>query len=118
MNVKSVEISNKLDKNLSRLHISPNFDKKISRCCNRLLLSGVIYHEAEQSHYIHFTSGVKVNNTWFLISGKRISKQQKMQCSSIEISVPYILIHRKKINFLRAQLNSLKVLQELTLLLN
>ena len=31
-----------------------------------MVLSGVIYHEGEQSHCGHYTSGVKVYTTWFL----------------------------------------------------
>ena len=44
---------------------------------------------------------------WFLISDTRILKQQNLQCSSSDISVPYILIYKKKINFLVAPPNSL-----------
>ena len=40
-----------------------------------MVLSGVIYYEGEQSHCGHYTSGVKVDNTWFLISDTRILKQ-------------------------------------------
>ena len=36
-------------------------DEEISPWGNRMVLSGVIYHEGEQSHCGHYTSGVKVN---------------------------------------------------------
>ena len=72
-----------------------------------MILSFVIYHEGEHSHCEHYTSGVNVDNTWFLISDIRILRQQKMQCSSRDISVPYILIYKKKSNFLVAPPNSL-----------
>ena len=41
-----------------------SIDEKISFGGNRMVLSGVIYHEREQSHCGHYTSGVNVNNTW------------------------------------------------------
>ena len=49
-----------------------------------------------------FISGVNMNNTWFLISGTRVLRQQKLQCSSRDISVPYILIYKKRSNFVVA----------------
>ena len=52
-----------------------------------MALSGVIYHEGEHSHCRHYTSGVKVNNTWFVISDIRILRKQKL-CSSKDIIVP------------------------------
>ena len=69
--------------------VIPNLriDKEISLWGNRMVLSGVIYHEGEQSHCGHYTSGVKVDNTWFLISDTRILRQRKLQCSS-KNSVP------------------------------
>ena len=33
-----------------------------------MVLSGVICHGGEQSHCRYYTSGVNVENTWFLIS--------------------------------------------------
>ena len=82
-------------------------DQKFPFWGNRMVLSGVIYHECEQSHCGHYTSGVNVDNTWFLISDTRILRQQKLQCSSRDISVLYILIYKKKSNFLVAPPNSL-----------
>ena len=63
-------------------------------------MSGVIYHEGEQSHCGHYTSGVKVDNTWSLISGTRILRQQKLQCSLKYISVPFRLIYERITKFL------------------
>ena len=93
-------ISKKFIPNLS-------IDQEISLWGNRMVLSGVIYHEGEQSHCGHYTSGVNVDNTWFLISDTRILRQQKLWCSSRDISVPYILTYKKKSNFLVAPPNSL-----------
>ena len=52
--------------------VVPNLDKEISLWGNRMVLSSVIYHQGEQSHCGHYTSGVKVDSTWFLISDTRI----------------------------------------------
>ena len=51
-------ISKKVVPNLS-------IDEEISLWGNRMLLSGVTYHEGEQSHCGHYTSGVEVDNNWF-----------------------------------------------------
>ena len=80
-------ISEKFIPNLS-------IDEEISLWGNIMVLSGVIYHEGAQSYCGHYTSGVNVDNTWFLISDTRILRQQKLQCSSRDISVPYILIYK------------------------
>ena len=53
-------------------------DKEISLWGNRMVLSSVIYPEGEQSHCGHYTSGVNVDNTRFLISDTRILRQQKI----------------------------------------
>ena len=84
-----------------------SIDEEISLWGNRMVLSGVIYREGEQSHCGHYASGVNMDNTWFLISDTRILRQQKPQCSSRDISVLYILIYKKKSNFLIAPSNSL-----------
>ena len=72
-----------------------------------MVLRGVIYHEGEQSHCGHYKLRVNMVHTWFLISNTRILRQQKLQCSSRDISVSYILIYTKKSNFLVAPPNSL-----------
>ena len=82
-------------------------DQEISLWGNRMALFGIIYHEGEQSHCGHYISRVKVNNTYFFISDTRILRKQKLQCSSKDISVPYILIYEKRTNFLTALPNSL-----------
>ena len=64
-------ISKKFIPNLS-------IDEEISLWGNRMVLSGVIYHEGEQSHCKHYTSGVNVDNTSFLISDTRILRQRKL----------------------------------------
>ena len=88
-------ISKKVVPNLS-------IDEEISLWGNRIVLSGVIYHEGEQSHCGNYTSGVKVDNTWILISDKRILRQRKLQYNPKDVSVPYILIYERITNFLTA----------------
>ena len=74
--------------------ISKKFvDEKISPWGNRVVLSGVIYHERKQSHCGHYTSGVNLNSNWLLISDTKILRQQKLQCNSRDTSVPYIYIY-------------------------
>ena len=84
-----------------------SIDQEISFWVNRMVLSGVIYHEGEHSHCGHYTSGVNMDNTLFLISDTRILRQQKLRCSSSDISVRYLLIYKKKSNFVVASPNSL-----------
>ena len=48
-----------------------------------------------------------MDKTWFLISDTRNLRQQKLQCSPRDISVPYMLTYKKRVNFLVAPLNSL-----------
>ena len=54
--------------------IIPNLgvDEEISLWGNRIVLSGAIYHEGEKSYRGLYTSGVNLDNTWFLISDTRI----------------------------------------------
>ena len=61
-------ISKKFISNLST-------DEEISFWDNRMVLSGAIYYEREQSHCGQYTSGVNMDNTWFLISDTRILRQ-------------------------------------------
>lgn len=44
-----------------------------------MALSGVIYHDGEQTQYGHYyKSGLEIDNTWILISDTRISRQHKL----------------------------------------
>lgn len=44
-----------------------------------MALSGVIYHDGEQTHYGHYyKSGLEIDNTCILISDTRISRQHKL----------------------------------------
>ena len=68
-------------------------DEEILLWGNIMVLSGVIYQDVEHSHCGHYTSGVNVDNTWFLTSDTKILSQQKLQCNIRDISVPYISIY-------------------------
>ena len=72
-----------------------------------MLLSGILHQEGGQYDCEHCTFGVKLENTWFLISDARLLKQQKLQHNSRHKSVPYILIYERKNNFLIAPPDSL-----------
>ena len=102
---------------IQRVIPNSSIDGEISLWGNRIVLSGVIYHEPEQSHCRHYTSGVNFHNSWFLICDVRILRQQTLQCSTRDIITPYILIYKKS-NFLVAPPNSLIVKQELVLFPN
>ena len=54
----------------------------------------------EHSYCGPYISGVKLENTWFFISDTGILKQEKLQCNSRDMSVPYILIYKRRNNFL------------------
>ena len=73
-----------------------NIDEEISFWGNTMVLCGIIYHEGEQSGCGHYTSGVKINNSWFLISDTIVSSKQKLTCTRGDTSVPYILIYKKR----------------------
>ena len=85
-------ISKKIFPNLS-------IEEEMSLWGNRMVLPGVIYHEGEWSHCEHYTSGVMVDNTYFLISDTRILRQRKLHCSSNDISLLYILTYERINNF-------------------
>lgn len=93
-------ISKKVVPNLS-------IDEEILFLGNGMVLSAVIYHEGEQSYCGLYTSWIKVVNTGFFISDARILSQWKLQCSSKDIGVPYILIYERITNFWTAPLISL-----------
>ena len=53
------------------------------------------------------TLRVNVDNTWFLINDTRNLRQQNLQCSSKNMTVPYILIYKNRSNFLVTSTKSL-----------
>ena len=58
-----------------------SINDEISLWGNRMVLFDIICHSG------HYTSRVKVNNTWLLIYDTRILKKQKLLCSSKHISI-------------------------------
>ena len=55
--------------------------------------SSLIVHQEIIQDIIH--QELTWKNTWLFVSDKIKIKQMKLQCSSSDISVPYILIYRK-----------------------
>ena len=80
--------------------VVPNLiiDEEIVLWGNAMVLSGVIYHKGQQSDHGYYTSGVKINNTWFSISDTRVLRQKKCQCNPRDVSVPNILIFERRNN--------------------
>ena len=70
----SGDINRKFVPNLS-------INDEISLWGNRMVLFDIICHSG------HYTSRVKVNNTWLLIYDTRILRKQKLLCSSKHISI-------------------------------
>ena len=61
-----------------------------------MTLHAIIYHKGEQANSGHYTSGVKINDRWFLISDSTVLNQEvKLSCTAKDTSVPYILIYKK-----------------------
>ena len=71
-------------------------DEEISLWGNTMSLSGIVYHEGEQSHSGHYTSGVKINDSWVLISDSVVLRQHNLSCTKRDAIVPYILLHKKR----------------------
>ena len=65
-----------------------------------MALSGVIYHEGQQSDCGHYISEVHMDSTWFFICDTRVLRQKEFQCNSSDINVPYILICERRNNLL------------------
>ena len=79
-----------------------SIDEEIVLWGNIMVLSGVIYHEEQQSDRGHYTSEVQMDNTWFFISDLTVLRQKKFQCNSrmLAFCVPYILIYERRNNLL------------------
>ena len=73
-----LNISKYIDSIIKKFILNLNVDEQISIRGNRVILYGVIYHEGEQFHCRHYTSRVKVDQTWILISDTRVLRQQKL----------------------------------------
>ena len=84
-----------MKKIIPKLHI----DEEISIFGNTMNLHGIIYHEGEQANSGHYTSRVKVNDRWFLISDSNVMDQDEQSRALIgTTNVPYMLIYKKKSN--------------------
>ena len=73
-----------------------NIDEEI-HIWDTMTLHAIIYHQGEQANSGHYTSAVKINDSWFMISDSIVSNQDvKLSCSAEDTSVPYVLIYKKK----------------------
>ena len=57
-------------------------------------LFAIIYHDGPNTTSGHYTSSVKINETWFTISDSYISEGAKFFCLSTETTTPYVLIYK------------------------
>ena len=87
-----------IDGSVRKVIPSLRIDQEISLWGNTMTLSGIIYHEGEQPNCGHYTSAVKMNNAWFLISDTVVWKERKLTCTQRDSSVPYILVYTKRNN--------------------
>ena len=72
-------------------------DEEIYLWGNTITLHAIIYHVGQQANSGHYTSSVRVNDTWFLISDSRVLLEQpKLSFTHRDSSVPYILIYKKR----------------------
>ena len=81
-------------------------DKEISLWVNRMVLSGVDMRENSLIVDI-YQKLIKVDCTWFLINNTRVLWQQKLLCSSKDISFLYLLTYEKVTDFWATPPNSL-----------
>ena len=72
-------------------------DEEIYLWGNTMTLHAIIYHVGQQANSGHYTSSVRVNDTWFLISDSIVLLEQpKLSFTHRDSSVPYILIYKKR----------------------
>ena len=65
-----------------------------------LLLQGVIWHEGNSMNSGHYTSTVKLNNTWFICNDTAIHGGGRFVCSNNDYITPYILVYKKVNDFI------------------
>ena len=71
-----------------------NIDESLSLYGKTLNLSAIIYHDGPNTTSGHYTSSVKINESWFTISDSYISEGAKFFCLSTETTTPYVLIYK------------------------
>ena len=58
-------------------------------------LQGVIWHEGNSMNSGHYTSTIKLNNTWFICNDTAIRGGGRFVCSNHDYITPYILLYKK-----------------------
>ena len=71
-----------------------NIDESLSLYGKTLNLSAITYHDGPNTTSGHYTSSVKINESWFKISDNYISEGAKFSCLSTETTTPYVLIYK------------------------
>ena len=92
---------------IKKLRPTLHINEEISLWGNTMTLHAIICHEGELANSGHYTSNVKVNDQWYLISDSFVTQQQpQLTYTKRDASVPYILIYKKKINVITCLPNS------------
>ena len=63
-------------------------------------LQGVISHEGKSMNSGHYTSTIKLNNTWFICNDTAIHGDGRFVCSNNDYITPYILVYKKVNDFI------------------
>ena len=80
--------------NTEKIIPNMNLDETLSLFGKTLTLHGIIYHSGPNTNSGHYTSAVRLNDTWYTINDERISEGVKLYCVSTDTTVPYILIYK------------------------
>lgn len=81
----------------------PNFtiDREVSSAWGKLKLHAIVYHHGNSATSRHYTAGIKLNETWFYVDDKDVSKNKvRFSCKSNDSNgfCPYLLIYQKDSN--------------------
>ena len=76
-----------------------NIDQEIRRF-DLFALQGIIWHEGNSMNSRHYTSTVKVNNTWFIANDTAIREGGRFVCSNNDYITLYVLGYKKVTDFI------------------
>ena len=69
-------------------------DEEVLTPWAKLTLHAIVYHSGNANSG-HYTAGIKMNETWFLVDDKFVSNKVKFTCTPRDSSTPYLLIYKK-----------------------
>ena len=95
-----------------------NIDESLSLYGKTLNLSAIIYHDGPNTASGHYTSSIKINETWFTINDTKVSEGAKFFCLSTEITTPYLLIYKIEASVTNAIRNNFTTTSESTVYQN